>query len=47
MVQMETKNVLYFALLFAGVNSLAEAAANTVVGTAVGPVMLRLKKSIR
>ena len=47
MVQMETKNVLYFALLFAGVNSLAEAAANTVAGAAVGPVMLRLKKSIR
>ena len=47
MAQMGTKNVLYFALLFAGVNSLAEAAANTVVGAALGPVMVRLEKSVR
>lgn len=42
-----TKNILYFALVFAGVNSLVEAAANTAVSAALGPVMVRLKKSVR
>lgn len=40
------KNLLTFAFLFAGVNSLVEAAANTVLGGLLGSVLLKLKKQI-
>ena len=39
-------NLFAFALAFAGVNSLVEAAANTVLGAAVGSVLLKLKRRI-
>lgn len=40
------KNLLAFAFVFAGVNSLVEAAANAVLGGAIGSVLLKLKKRI-
>ncbi|MBQ6092898.1 MAG: ECF transporter S component [Clostridia bacterium] len=40
------KNLLTFAFAFAGVNSLVEAAANAVLGGALGSVLLKLKKRI-
>ena len=40
------KNLLAFALAFAGVNSLVEAAANAVLGGTLGSVLLKLKKRI-
>ena len=40
------KNMLAFAVTFAGVNSLVEAAANAVLGGALGSVLLKLKKRI-
>ena len=40
------KNMLAFAVAFAGVNSLVEAAANAVLGGALGSVLLKLKKRI-
>ena len=40
------KNMLAFAIAFAGVNSLVEAAANAVLGGALGSVLLKLKKRI-
>ena len=39
-------NLWAFALAFAGVNSLVEAAANTVLGGAIGSVLLKLKQRI-
>ncbi|MBQ7598494.1 MAG: ECF transporter S component [Clostridia bacterium] len=41
------KNLLAFAAAFAGVNSLVEAAANAVLGAALTPVLLKLKKRAR
>ena len=38
------KNLLAFAFVFAGVNSLVEAAANAVLGAALTPALLKLKK---
>lgn len=40
------KSMLAFAFAFAGVNSLVEAAANAVLGGALGSVLLKLKKRI-
>ncbi len=40
------QNLWAFALVFAGVNSLVEAAANTVLGAALGSVLLNLKRRI-
>ncbi len=44
MESMGAENLLRFAVMFAGVNSLVEAAANTVLCGAIAPVLVRLKK---
>ena len=41
-----SKNLFLFAFVFAGVNSLIEAAANTLLGGVIGGVLLKLKKRI-
>lgn len=43
MESMGARSLLAFAVAFAGVNSLVEAAANTVLGAALTPVLLKLK----
>lgn len=47
MSEMHAKNLLVFAAMFAGVNSMVEAGANTALGAVLGPVMVRLKKMMR
>ncbi len=44
MESMGARSLLAFAVAFAGVNSLVEAAANTVLGAALTPILLKLKK---
>ena len=44
METMGAKNLMAFAFAFAGVNSLVEAAANAVLGAALTPAMLKVKK---
>ena len=44
MDSMGAKNLFAFAFVFAGVNSLVEAAANAVLGAALTPALLKLKK---
>ena len=45
--QLGATNVFMFAVLFAGVNALVEAAACTVCGAALGPVAKKLKTQIK
>ena len=47
MQSVSATNLLIFAFLFAGVNSLVEAAASAVSGALLGKVLIRLKKSVR
>lgn len=47
MESLGAKNLLAFAFAFAGVNSLVEAAANAVLGAALTPALLRLKKQAK
>ena len=47
MQSLGAKNLLLFGVAFAGVNSLVEAAANAVLGGALGPVLLRLKRRVQ
>ena len=46
MESLGARNLLVFAFAFAGFNSLVEAAANAILGGALGSVLLRLKKRI-
>ncbi len=47
MESLGAKNLLAFAFAFAGVNSLVEAATNAVLGAALTPALLRLKKQAK
>ena len=47
MQSVSATNLLLFAFLFAGINSLVEAAASAVSGALLGGVLIRLKKSVR
>lgn len=45
--QLGATNLFMFAILFAGVNALVEAAACTVCGAALGPVAKKLKSQVK